>query len=122
MAFSLAREENNIIKVVFNDAVDFQQRVAAVDQVCQLVQEGEVVKLLVDLSHFENLMTLDEQEKFGIYLASQDELENAKVASVTAHACSENVIVEAVAFTNGYQVVNFHSLKDAQAWLLGEFN
>lgn len=122
MAFSLAREESNIIKVIFKDAVDFQQRVAAVDQVCQLVQEEEQVKLLVDLTNFENLMTLDEQEKFGLYLASQDALVSAKVASVTTNTCSENVIVEAVAFTNGYQVVNFHSLSDAQSWLLGEFN
>lgn len=122
MAFSLAREESNIIKVIFKDAVDFQQRVAAVDQVCQLVQEEEQVKLLVDFTNFENLMTLDEQEKFGLYLASQDALVSAKVASVTTNTCSENVIVEAVAFTNGYQVVNFHSLSDAQSWLLGEFN
>ncbi|WP_438465477.1 hypothetical protein [Marinomonas sp. PE14-40] len=122
MAFSLAREESNIIKVIFKDAVDFQQRVAAVDQVCQLVQEEEQVKLLVDFTNFENLMTLDEQEKFGLYLASQDALVSAKVASVTTNTCSENVIVEAVAFTNGYQVVNFHSLSDAQSWLLGKFN
>lgn len=122
MAFSLAREENSIIKVIFKDSVDFQQRVAAVDQVCQLAQEEELVRLLVDLTDFENLMTLDEQEKFGLYLASQEALMNAKVASVTANTCSENVIVEAVAFTNGYQVVNFHSISDAQSWLLGEFN
>lgn len=121
MTFSLHQDEANIIKVVFTDEVDFKQRKDAVDEVCKLVGEDESIKLLIDLTRFINKMSLEEQERFGHYLANAKGLMNAKVASVTSFSQPSNVVVEAVAYTQGYQVVNFNSFPDAKAWLQGEF-
>lgn len=120
MAFSIEREDNDIIKVVFNDEVDYLQRVEAVEALCKLINGNKTVKLLIDLTKQVSKMTLEEQEKFGIYLANAKGLMNAKVASVTAYDHSTNIVVEAVAFSNGYQIVNFNHVKDAKAWLKGE--
>lgn len=122
MAFSLNQDDADIIKVVFTDDVDFKQRREAVDEVCKLVSNDEPIKLLIDLTDFINKMTLEEQEIFGHYLANAKGLMNAKVASVTSYSQASNVVVEAVAFTQGYQVVNFNNFPDAKAWLQGEFS
>lgn len=120
MAFSLDKTEQDIIKVIFSEEVDLQQRKEAVDRVCELVSGKTQVKLLIDLTCFINKMTLEEQALFGHYLANAKALSQAKVASVTAYNKQTNIVVEAIAFTQGYQVVNFHNEADAKAWLQGQ--
>ncbi len=122
MAFSLYQEGSGIINVVFTEEVDLQQRKDAVDEVCKLVDNHEPTKLLINLSRYINKMTLEEQEIFGHYLAHAKGLANAKVASVTGFSQASNVVVEAVAFTQGYQVVNFNNEHEARAWLQGELS
>lgn len=122
MAFSLYQDGADIISVVFTDEVDLQQRKDAVDQVCKLVGNNESIKLLINLTCYINKMTLEDQETFGHYLAHAKALSNAKVASVTGFSQSSNVVVEAVAYTQGYQVVSFNSEHEARAWLQGELS
>ena len=122
MAFSIVEDINNIIHVCFYDEVDFHQRKTAVNEVVKQIPDLDKVRLLIDLTDFEDLMSVDEQEAFGLYLANTPALLNAKVASVTAQNHDDNIVVEAVAFTQGYQVVNFKRHQDAIAWLKGELN
>jgi len=122
MAFSLYQDGADIISVVFTEEVDLQQRKDAVDQVCKLVGNDEPIKLLINLTCYINKMTLEDQKTFGHYLAQAKALSNAKVASVTGFSQSSNVVVEAVAYTQGYQVVSFNSEYEARAWLQGELS
>ena len=122
MAFSIFADSDDIIHVTFFEEVDYNQRKTAVDQVVKQVLYCEKIRLLVDLSDFIDLMSLQEQEAFGLYLANTPALQNAKVASVTGLNHDGNIVVEAVAFTQGYQVVNFKHHQDAIAWLKGELN
>lgn len=119
MTYKVQKDDSNIIIVVYTGEVNLLQRKLAVDEVCDLIVEPESVRLLIDLRKAVNTMSTDEQESFGKYLASRKELKKAKVATVRDPELHSNLVIEAFAFTEGYQVVDFNKKDEAIKWLNG---
>ena len=62
-------------------------------------------------------LSYEEQAYFGIQLAANKDLGNAKVAVLHVKNNNPNLIVDTTAFNNGYQLVPFDNKKEAQSWL-----
>ena len=117
MNYVIHKDDANIITVVYKGEVDLHHRKMAVNQVCNMVVKSEAVKLLIDIREIINIMSIDEQTSFGEYLASRAELKNAKVATVRGSESYSNGYIDAIAYYEGYQVVDFCNKEEAILWL-----
>ncbi len=120
MAHNIQKDSSNIITVTFNERVDLNERITAVEKVCTLVDPSRPIKLLIDVRGITMDMSLDEQQYFGEYLASKHELANAKVALLHKPRNNPNMVINATAYVKGYHVVDFDNQNDANMWLTGE--
>ena len=120
MPYFINKHEVNRITVRFDGVVNLAERKNAVDEVCELVNPDVPVSLLVDVRNIIMDMTRDEQKYFGKYLAAKEELADAKVALVHVPHDNPNKLINAVAYSEGYQVVDFDNLHHANEWLSGK--
>lgn len=119
-------ESNGVIHVVYAGKVGLAERLLAVKEVCGQFGSRRPLLILVDVSELEMVMTLEEQTLFGEYLASRPELVDARVAVLYGQGRklpetkvrNPNVIVDLVAFNNGYRLAEFTSLQGAAEWLV----
>lgn len=128
-------EINGVIQVVYAGKVTLAERRQAVEDVCTQYGACRPLRILVDVSELEMVMTLDEQKAFGEFLASRSELADARVAVLYGkELCGKeqdgapslaqrksqnpNIIVDLVAFNNGYRLAQFVSLQLAAEWLM----
>lgn len=109
-----------LITVSYKEKVDLAQRISATKDVCRLIENWNSVRILVDVRAIQMEMTLEEQEQFGRYIATRDELEKAKVAVLHKSDYNPNVIIDTFAYLNGYNVVAFTDDSEAQDWLRDE--
>jgi hypothetical protein len=110
--------KTNVVLVKYVGQVSLSDRLEAVKSVCELQGTGSKKKLLIDVTEAENIMTDDEQERFGEYLAKKKELKDAKVAVVTTNSSNHpNTIINASAYMNGYTLGCFISREKASSWL-----
>ena len=120
MTYSIQKDDSNIITVTYTGSVNLSERKTAVDETCKLITPSVPVKLLIDVRNINNNMSLDEQEYFATYLASKKELVNAKVATLHNPLNEQNKIINAFAYLEGYQVVDFYRIHEAISWLKGD--
>lgn len=120
MAHTVTHDVSNIIRVTFNGTVDLHERMLAVDEVCELVNSPHNVRLLIDVRNIKMDMSLDDQQYFGRFLASKQALANAKVALLHKPRDNPNIVINAVAYAEGYHVVEFDQLNEAHMWLKGD--
>jgi hypothetical protein len=132
MSYSIDfNETNGVIQVTYAGKVALAERRQAVEDVCTQYGGRRPLRILVDVSELEMVMTLDEQKAFGEFLASRPELADARVAvlyggELSGKASSwdkresqnPNIIVDLVAFNNGYRLAQFVSLQLAAEWLM----
>jgi hypothetical protein len=110
--------KTNVVLVKYFGQVGLSDRLKAVKSVCELQGISSKKKLLIDVTEAENIMTNDEQERFGGYLAKKRELKDAKVAVVTTNSSNHpNTIINASAYMNGYTLACFISIEKASSWL-----
>lgn len=123
-------ETNGVIQVTYAGKVTLAERRQAVEDVCAQYGARRPLRILVDVSELEMVMTLDEQKAFGEFLASRSELADARVAVLYGKeqdgapslaqrkSQNPNIIVDLVAFNNGYRLAQFVSLQRAAEWLM----
>ena len=120
MAYKIHKNDTGIIEAIYSGGVDLNERKMAVDEVCELVNYPDPVRLLIDVRNITMEMSLKEQKYFGKYLAGREELVNAKVAVLHNPRSNPNVFINAYAYIEGYQVVDFDDQNNAISWLTGE--
>ena len=119
MPYSIQINDSNITTVIFTGSVGLSERIMAVDEVCGLIESSAPVRLLIDIRNIIMNMTTDEQVYFGKYIASREQFSEAKVAVVHTPENSPNIMITTTAYLEGYHVVEFDDLDDANLWLIG---
>lgn len=107
-----------IISVIYQGALGLTERKAAVAEVCERFGELAPLKILVNVIQLTMVMSLEEQKELGEFLANHPILSTARVAVLHSSTSNPNIMVDIVAFTNGYLLAEFISEKEAQDWLL----
>ena len=118
MPYSTQQNDSNITTVIFTGSVGLSERIMAVDEVCGLVESSVPVRLLIDVRDIIMNMSTDEQIYFGKYIASREQFSEAKVAVVHNPGTSPNIMISTTAYLEGYHVVEFDDLNEANLWLL----
>ena len=112
-------ETSGVINICYRGEVDLGERQAAVEQICSSHHSGRELRILVDVRNMTLNMTIDEQRRFGEYLADCSELKRAKVAILHNKNHNPNIIVDSCAVVNGLHLAQFDLSRDALAWLSG---
>ena len=120
MSYSIINGDNEIVTLKYSGAVNYEERLQALEEICQLIASKGPILLVVDLCDMRLNMTMEEQVAFGKYLANKKELANSKVAMLNDKQLNPNSIVETYAYLGGYQAVSFDRQSEARLWLLGE--
>ena len=110
-------ETSEIVTVKYNGAVSLQQRLNAVDDVCNSYAHLVPLRILVNVIDLDMQLSFDEQAYLGAHLAANKDLRNAKIAVLHEKNSNPNLIVDTTAYINGYQLVQFDSPDEAYLWL-----
>ena len=100
--------------------MDLDERIRSVNEVCELIKPSDTVRLLIDVRSITMNMSLDDQKYFGRYLAERQELASARIAVLHNPLYNPNIVINTIAYIEGYRVVGFDRLDEALAWLNGE--
>ena len=118
MGFSIKFDKlNEVVHVVYSGIVSLNERMQAVQEVCDSYRNFTPLKILVNVCDLEMHLSFDEQQSFGRYLASHEGLANARVAVLYRAGHNPNMIVDTSAFLNGYLLAPFDDTKEAESWL-----
>ena len=110
----------NIIVVKYSGDVGLKERLSAVVEVCDMLNDTSCVRLLIDIRQINNTMSNEQQQYFGRYLANKPELKNAKVAVLSEQLeRNANLVINNTAYLEGYHVAPFNSRGEAISWLAG---
>ena len=119
MSFSINLDNiSKIVHVVYTGAVSLEERMQAVQQVCDSYPGLTPLKILVNVCDLVMHLSFEEQDYFGRYLANHEGLAKARVAVLHGNDHNPNMIVDSTAFANGYMLAQFNGAKDAESWLL----
>ncbi len=111
-------KSTNIVDVVYTHTVSLPDRMKAVDEVCEKFSHLDPIKIQVDVRELVMDLSFEEQEKFGLHLANHNGLKNARVAVLHKPDFNANIVVDSIAFANGYLLAQFSSPSDAKEWLI----
>jgi len=109
---------SNIVTVTYSGSVSLDLRLQAVEDVCSNYSDLKPLKILVDVRDLVMDMLFGEQEAFGEYLANHYDLHNARVAVLHKPSFNPNAVIDAKAYSNGYQLAQFSDRRNAENWLL----
>ena len=110
-------EESEIVTVKYTGSVSLDSRLSAVNDVCSSYSHLNPLRILIDVIDLDMQLSYEEQAYFGKQLAANKDLRNAKVVVFHKKNNNPNLIVDTIAFINGYQLIQLDSKKEAQAWL-----
>jgi hypothetical protein len=118
MAYKIGVDKSSgIVNVTYSGTVSLDMRKQAVEDVCEIHDPLEPLNILVDVRKLIMDLSLEEQKLFGRYLASREELMDAKVAVLHTNDYNPNLAIDVHAFNSGYQLAEFSALSQAVDWL-----
>ena len=118
MAYTIQYDlERKVIRVNYQGEVSLRERVAAVEEVCRDYPDSDPMCILVDVREMVSRLSVHEQQRFGIFLASHPGLSHARVAVLHQPQYNPNVVVDAIAFNQGYVLAEFNQTEAAYDWL-----
>jgi len=112
-------QQDKVISVSYTGGLTLTERMAAVNEVCDMLTDDVNVLMLIDVRQVENKMSTKEQEFFGEYLANKPEFKRAKIAVLSKPDHNPNTIINNTAYLNGYHIVPFTCRSEAIYWLEG---
>ena len=110
-------ESRNIVNVTYTGTVSLHNRMQAVERVCRNYSHLQPLKILVDVRELVMDLSIEEQQTFGKHLANHPGLTNARIAELHKSDFNPNVVIDDTAYSDGYMLVQFSSLTDAELWL-----
>jgi hypothetical protein len=118
MTYTVRFDENlEIVYVIYSGEVSLDERMQAVKEVCTTYAEFMPLKILVDVRDLVIQMSFREQRSFGEFLSVYSGLMNARVAVLHKPSHNPNVLIDTIAFNNGYKLAEFNETADAEGWL-----
>lgn len=118
MSYTIEFDEGSkVVTVKYTGTVSLDSRLNAVNDVCTSYSHLNPLRILIVVIDVDMQLSFEEQKSFGTQLAANKDLINAKVAVLHPKNNNPNLIVDTVAFINGYQLVQFDNKKEAQSWL-----
>jgi hypothetical protein len=110
-------QAKKIVQVFYAGTVSLIERMQAVEDVCGRYTDLNPLKILVDVRALEMHLSFEEQQLFGKFLANHPGLSNARVAVCHKSGHNPNIIIDTLAFTQGYMLAQFDKKRDAESWL-----
>lgn len=121
MTYTLDFDEDfEIVRVIYSGEVSLDERMRAVKDVCSTYAEFMPLKILVDVRNLVIHMSFQEQRSFGEFLSVYSGLTNARVAVLHKSSHNPNVLIDTIAFNNGYKLAEFNDAADAKNWLIND--
>jgi hypothetical protein len=119
MAYKINLIENSeFIRITYSGLVTFDERLITIHEVCKDYYKANAkVRVLIDSRLVTQVMTHTEQEIFGVYAASREELKNAVIAVLINPGQIINQTVLKNSAKRGHQIQIFDAEKDAIDWL-----
>ncbi|OHE83528.1 MAG: hypothetical protein A2579_01695 [Lysobacterales bacterium RIFOXYD1_FULL_69_11] len=106
------------IDVRYWDCVAVEQREAACQETCELLEQGAPRRILIDFTQARQVAEpLSKISGFASKLAADDALRQCRIAFVGPETSSFNVALETLSSARGYAFQRFFCRADAQAWL-----
>jgi len=106
-----------IVTVKYIGSVSLGDRLKAVSDVCVSYSHLDPLRLLIDVIGLEMDLSHKEQKYFAGHLATNKSLANAKVAVLHEKDNNPNIVIDTLAFNEGYQLVQFDVKNEALSWL-----
>ena len=110
-------ESMDVIQVIYSGSVSLDKRKQAVNDVCATYPDQKPLKILVNVCDLIMDLSRQEQHEFGYYLAFHPGLAHAKVAIVHKTDYNPNLLIDTIAFNNGYRLAEFDKTVEATSWL-----
>tara|TARA_R110000868_G_scaffold231438_3_gene484831 strand:- start:356 stop:721 length:366 start_codon:yes stop_codon:yes gene_type:complete len=118
MSYAIEFDEGSkVVTVKYTGTVSLDSRLNAVNDVCTSYSHLNPLRILIVVIDVDMQLSFEDQKSFGAQLAANKDLINAKVAVLHPKNKNPNLIVDTVAFINGYQLVQFDNKKEAESWL-----
>jgi hypothetical protein len=108
--------DTNTAKVVYCGEVSLDERKQAVRDVLDCGVAAPF-NILVDVRALEMNLSVAQQKEFGRFLAATSELVGAKVAVLHPACYNPNLIIDVIAFSEGYTLAEFAQQSEAESWL-----
>lgn len=109
-------DTSGIIKLFYSGCVTFQDKLSAMDEICERFGSLDKLKILIDIRDATINLSLLEQDSFGKYLASLNPLRKAKTAVVHCPEFNPTCLIDAIAFNYGVSIAQFDSYNEAVQW------
>ena len=107
-----------VIDVRYSDCVAVEQRQAACEETCALLEQGAPRRILIDFTKARQAAEpLSKISGFASRLAGDNALRRCRIAFVGPEASSFNIALETLSSARGYAFQRFFSRADALAWL-----
>jgi hypothetical protein len=110
-------EDSKIVTVKYTGSVSLDTMLSAINDTCSSYSNLNPLRLLIDVIDLDMQLSYEEQTYFGKQLAATKFLEKAKVAVFHKENNNPRLIIDTIAFINGYHLVQFENKKEAQSWL-----
>lgn len=118
MSYTIDVDDNKrIVYVSYSATVNLDDRIQTVKNVCSSYADFMPLKILVNVCELEMDLSIQEQNSFGEFLANYPGLTNARVAVLHKSNHNPNLLIDIVAFNNGYKLAEFNDKKEAETWL-----
>lgn len=115
-------QETHLLILTYSGDVDFEQRLKAAQELEKLLrnENKDFVGLLVDCRKMHSTMSVEEEQKFGQYIATHPVLQTIKKVAMV-HQSRENptIFLQSYAYANGLNIVPFIAYYEARSWLDG---
>ena len=110
-------EESKTVTVQYIGSVSLDTMLSAVNGICSLYSDLNPLRILIVVIDIDMQLSYEEQTYLGKQLAANKALEKAKVAVLHEKNNNPSLIIDTIAFINGYQLAQFDNKKDALSWL-----
>lgn len=111
-------ESIGLVKRTYLDNVSLDERLSIIHEICRLPPKLlKNIKLLIDVRLSRNTMTDTEQEIFGTFVSTVQELKTAIVAVLNDDVQATNKIAINISSKKGHNIKVFNAELEAMKWL-----
>ncbi|WP_299598637.1 hypothetical protein [uncultured Microbulbifer sp.] len=109
--------ETRIVTIVYFDRVDLDEKLASARQVGEKYGHLHPLMILVDVRRADLVLSVDERQYFGTFVARQPGTSHGHVAVLHAPDRNANVVIDSAAQAEGMRILEFVTEHAALEWL-----
>lgn len=108
---------SRVVSTVFFGRVEFAEKIASARQLAEKYGHLHPFLLLVDVRRADVVLSIEERQQFGVFVAHLQGLNHARVAVLHAPDSNANLVIGRTAQAEGMQAVEFVTEPAALHWL-----